>query len=194
MWQLGAYFIGKMIGGKVGGMLRKADAIRTPRPVAGELADHVARLFRLGRHFWAVIWINLGLLTVLTWGFGWWGFPVLWALPLATLAAFYNDFRIFCEHSLVGRDSATKDDRLISFISNPVERLFFAPAHMSYHAEHHLFPYVPHRRLPALREAIKACPELRARIEWRPSYCRHVIDYIHGFKSATPEIPAQPVT
>jgi hypothetical protein len=41
---------------------------------------------------------------------------------------------------------------------------------------------VPHWNLPKLREAVKACPELNDRIQWRPSYFGHLIAYIRGIK------------
>jgi fatty acid desaturase len=184
-WRVAALFIGKLMGGKIGEMLRKSDAMASTgkgAKVAGEASGLITRLFRLAQRLWTVICIHLVLLMALTWAFGWWGYLGLWALPLATFAAFYNDFRIFCEHSLVGRDAADKDERLTSFISNPLERFFFAPNYMNYHAEHHMFPYVPHQNLPALREAVRACPELNGRIAWRPSYFGHFIAYIRGLK------------
>ncbi|MEA2874500.1 MAG: hypothetical protein QOH67_4648, partial [Hyphomicrobiales bacterium] len=185
-WQIAILFVGKLMGGKIGEMLRKTDraagsAARAPAKATAE-TDIAFRLLRVMRQLSTVICVHLTLLAVLTWAFGWWGYLALWALPLATFSAFFNDFRIFCEHSIVGRDAAAADERLTSFLSNPVERFFFAPYHMNYHAEHHMFPYVPHQNLPALREAVRACPELNDRIQWRPSYIGHLIAYIEGFK------------
>lgn len=184
-WQIAILFIGKLMGGKIGEMLRKSDATAakaSARP-AGAPAGIVTRVLRLPQQMRTVIVVHLILLAVLTWAFGWWGYVTLWAFPLATFAAFYNDFRIFCEHSLVGKDAAQADERMTSFMSNPVERFFFAPNHMNYHAEHHIFPYVPHWNLPELRKSVKACPELNDRIQWRSSYFGHLIAYIRGIKA-----------
>ena len=167
--------IGRLMGGQIEKLFgANHAALSQPRdriPIFGRLRSLVYRL-------WPILCVQLGLFVIFTAVFGWWGYFALWAFPLATLAVFYDSFRIFCEHSLIGDDAGNKDARLISFISNPVERFFFSPAHMNYHAEHHLFAHVPHRHLPAMREAIVACPELRARVTWRSSYCRHFVAYV----------------
>jgi fatty acid desaturase len=136
------------------------------------------------RKLWPAIVVQVVFFATFSWLYGWYGYFALWFLPLATLTVFYNDVRIFCEHSLIGRDASDPDERMVTFISNPIERFFFAPNHMNYHAEHHLFPYVPHRNLPALRETIRKCPELYDRIEWRRSYLGHLRGYISGFRQA----------
>jgi fatty acid desaturase len=152
-------------------------AVPDERSLPSSLIDIVCRL-------WAPIFVQAVFFAGLTFIFGWYGYFALWLLPLVTLVAFYNELRIFCEHSLIGRDSNNPDERMVTFISNPVERFFIAPNHMNYHAEHHFFPYVPHRNLPALREAIRKCPEWSDRIEWRSSYFGHLRAYIRGFKQA----------
>jgi fatty acid desaturase len=184
--QLVWLFSGKLIGQKVLHLLRrKGDApdARQPAQAAPAASSPGLRsvVADLVRRWWSVAVVQVILLAAFTLTFGWYGYFALWILPLATLTAFYNDFRIFCEHSLIGRDSSNADDRMVTFISNPIERFFIAPNHMNYHAEHHFFPYVPHRNLPALREAIRQCPELNARIEWRSSYFGHLRAYIKGF-------------
>jgi fatty acid desaturase len=143
------------------------------------------------RKLWPAIVVQAVLFLSLTLTFGWYGYFVLWFLPLATLAAFYNNVRIFCEHSLIGRDANDPDERMVTFVSNPIERFFIAPNHMNYHAEHHFFPYVPHRNLPALRQAIRQSPEWNNRIEWRDSYLGHLRAYVRGLKQAH-EKPAPP--
>ena len=130
-----------------------------------------------------MILVQCLFLCLFTLAFGWYGYFALWLLPLGTLGSFYNDLRSFCEHSLVGRDAFDKSERMISFISNPVERFFIAPNHMNYHAEHHLFPFVPHNSLPELRRAIQSCPELSAQIVWRRSYFGHLLSYINGLRN-----------
>jgi fatty acid desaturase len=187
-WRVMVRFIGKLTGGHIERLLGKN---HTPPSSAGDRTAAVVRLLsRIGR-LRSVICVQLVLCVVLTGVFGWWGYLGLWALPLATLASFYDSFRIFCEHSLIGEDAGDKDARLISFTSNPVERFFFAPAHMNYHAEHHMFAYVPHRNLPALREAVMACPELRSRVTWRSSYCRHFVAYIRNLMTQRRTVSGQ---
>jgi fatty acid desaturase len=38
----------------------------------------------------------------------------------------------------------------------PLGRLLLFPHHVNYHVEHHLFPAVPHYRLPALHRLMQA--------------------------------------
>ena len=110
-----------------------ARADRRWRTIPAQLKSLLQRLFPI---FCTQVLIGLSL----TAEFGWYGYVILWALPLATLAAFFNDFRIFCEHSLIGREATNSSERLVSFISNPIERFFVAPYNMNYHAEHHFIP------------------------------------------------------
>jgi len=91
--------------------------------------------------------------------FGWWAYPLLWVLPLATLTAAMHMVRSFCEHAISNDEATSHGDRLISIRSNPVERALVAPFYMNYHAEHHLFPGVPARRLPAVQRRMLTRPE-----------------------------------
>jgi fatty acid desaturase len=108
----------------------------------------------------------------------WWAYFVLWALPLATLVSFFDAFRQFAEHA-----EPTSDDRagsrLISTRSNFTERLFLAPFGMNYHAEHHMFPFVPHYKLPELSDLIRQSSSGRA-ILWRRSYLSSLAIYLRG--------------
>lgn len=187
--QLGGNFVGE----KIFLLLKRVTAeLGFATPPGGERAEfpdkrNLSSVLIVVRRLWAPIVIQAAFFAVLTFIFGWYGYFALWLLPLVTLVAFYNELRIFCEHSLIGRDSNNPDERMVTFISNPVERFFIAPNHMNYHAEHHFFPYVPHRNLPALRAAIRKCPEWSDRIEWRSSYLGHLRAYIRGFKQAYDE-------
>jgi fatty acid desaturase len=110
----------------------------------------------------------------------WWGYFLLWALPLVTLAALLNGVRTFCDHAIVGPDVPPEERDLISYASNPLERFFFAPYHMNYHAEHHFFPYVPHYNLPRLRAILRGAPEYEAAIQWRQTYLGFLWRYIRA--------------
>lgn len=168
-------------------MKHEPTSLSATDPVNRRLASQVAGF---ASRFWRVALVQSVFVVLFMLAFGWYGYFALWALPLVTLAPFYNDFRIFCEHSLVGRDSTIPDERMVTFISSPLERFFFAPFHMNYHAEHHFFPYVPHRNLPALRDVIKECPEFNERIEWRSSYVGHLKAYTRAFQRAgEPVVP-----
>lgn len=110
----------------------------------------------------------------------WHAYFYLWLLPLITVATFLNDMRIFCEHSNPQDEAHASKGLLISYISNPVERFFFGPHHMNYHAEHHFFPYVPHYHLPKIRKTLIDLPEYQEQIQWRRGYFAHIKNYIHS--------------
>jgi fatty acid desaturase len=98
---------------------------------------------------WAAMWLTVG----------WWAYPVLWVLPLVTLTTGCHLLRSFVEHAVLTEERPDHDNLLVSIVSNPVERAFVAPFNMNYHAEHHLYPAVPARRLPELREALAVTAE-----------------------------------
>lgn len=101
----------------------------------------------------------------------------LWLLPLL-IATLFNGIRIFCEHGNITDTPGDKAHRTITYFSNPIERFFIAPFHMNYHAEHHLFPYVPHYNLHTLRKKIIANTNLRQTIQWRQSYFQFLITFL----------------
>jgi len=98
---------------------------------------------------WAAAWLALG----------WWVYPVLWVLPLVTVTTVCHLLRSFIEHAVLTEERPGHDNLLISIVSNPVERAMVAPFNMNFHAEHHLYPAVPARRLPEVRAALAATPE-----------------------------------
>lgn len=110
-------------------------------------------------------WRNLFVAQVILWGGSWlatgewWLYLVLWVLPLMTLTAGCHLIRSFVEHAVLTEERPEHDNLLVSITSNPVELAFIAPFKMNYHAEHHLYPAVPARRLPDLRAALAATPE-----------------------------------
>ena len=111
----------------------------------------------------------------LTWLVVWWAYPVLWLAPLY-LAFIADNFRAFAEHSQPREDRWANEHRLISFTSNPVERMFVAPLNMNYHATHHLWPSIPYYNLPQADLEIRHHPNA-AGIEWRGSYFGYLLRY-----------------
>jgi fatty acid desaturase len=99
----------------------------------------------------------------------WTAYVWLWLLPLLTLTVLFNGVRVFCDHANLKDEPGTERDRLVSYVSTRVERFFLAPFHMNYHAEHHLFPYVPHHNLPRLRAKLRSA-EPAAFVQWRGTY------------------------
>jgi fatty acid desaturase len=120
------------------------------------------------------IW-QVALIGGLSWFVAWWAYPVLWLMPLY-LAFMADNFRSFAEHSHPRADSWANEHRLISYISNPLERLFVAPLNMNYHATHHLWPSIPYYNLPLADREIRNHPAA-AGIEWRSSYVGYLLRY-----------------
>lgn len=111
----------------------------------------------------------------------WWGYFLLWVLPLVTLVSFFDAFRQFAEHASPSFDSQA-GSRLISTQSNAFERFFFAPFGMNFHAEHHLFPFVPYSRLPELSQLLRGSAEAE-KIHWRSSYFSSLSGYLRGLQA-----------
>jgi fatty acid desaturase len=112
----------------------------------------------------------------LTWSIGWWSWPVLWLLPVFAFTFLGDNLRSFAEHSHPEPDREADAHRLISFCSNPIERLFLAPMNMNYHAVHHLWPSIPYYHLPLADAAIRADAAARG-LEWRRSYLGYLWRY-----------------
>jgi fatty acid desaturase len=82
----------------------------------------------------------------------WWIYFVLWALPLATFAGFFANWRALIEHVAV-RDNVPPESRLRDIEASLMERVFIAPSHFNYHALHHAHPSIPHYNLIRGKEA-----------------------------------------
>lgn len=81
-------------------------------------------------------------------------FLVLWTLPLATVLQPILRLRAVCEHGAV-TDLGSPLTAARTNLVGPLGRLLLFPHHVNYHVEHHLFPAVPHYRLPELHEELK---------------------------------------
>lgn len=141
-------------------------------------ADPTARMLD-GRNIVVAQLILFGLLTL---AFGWWAYPLLWLAPLVTLTAGAHLLRNFAEHAIVGNEEDDHADRLISIRSNPLERFVVAPFNMNYHSEHHLFPFVPARKLPELQRRLASREEIPSRL-FRGSYLGALAHYVRGLPS-----------
>ena len=74
---------------------------------------------------------------------------ILWTLPLATVIQPILRLRAVCEHGAV-TDLSTPLTAARTNLVGPLARFVMFPHHVNYHVEHHLFPAVPHYRLPQL--------------------------------------------
>jgi fatty acid desaturase len=120
---------------------------------------------------WQVVLIG-GLTTSI----GWWAYPLLWLVPVYWFTYLGDNLRSFCEHSQPEADDRADEHRLITFVSNPVERWFVAPMNMNYHAAHHLWVSIPYYNLPRADREMMRHPEAR-HIEVRGSYVGYVVRY-----------------
>lgn len=87
-------------------------------------------------------------------GYGW-QYLVLWVLPLVTVLQAILRVRAICEHGAV-TDLSSPLTAARTNLAGPFFRFLLFPHHVNYHVEHHLFPAVPHYRLPALHRALAA--------------------------------------
>jgi fatty acid desaturase len=105
---------------------------------------------------------------------GWWGYPVLWLLPVYAFAYLPNLVRAFLEHAHAEDDDKADEHRLMTYLSNPVERWFMSPMNMNYHVVHHLWPSIPYYNLPVADREIRVKPEAEGLV-WRGSYARSLV-------------------
>lgn len=96
------------------------------------------------------------LILILFWWFTryWYYYIIFWFLPIITLTVFFDKVRIFCEHTPFQDDSHGATAVLRTFRSTIIEKFFLAPFDMNYHAEHHLYPGVPHQNLNKLHNIL----------------------------------------
>ena len=119
---------------------------------------------------------QVALIGGLTWGVAWWAYPALWLAPLYCFAFLGDNLRAFAEHSQPEPEPEADAHRLITFVSNPLERLFIAPLNMNFHAAHHLWPSIPYYNLAQADREIRALPAARE-LEWRGAYCGYLWRY-----------------
>jgi fatty acid desaturase len=109
------------------------------------------------------------LLFVLFWlaGAGIW-FVGVWVVAMATWLSLVTRIRNIAEHAC----AATGEDPFSharTTLANPIERAFIAPYWVNYHAEHHLFMYLPCYRLPEAHRML-AEKGLVGRMDVKPGY------------------------
>jgi fatty acid desaturase len=119
---------------------------------------------------------QLLLMGGLTVAVGWWAFPVLWLLPFYLFTFLADNFRSFAEHSHPAPDIDSDEHRLITYVSNPLERLLVAPMNMNYHAVHHLYPSIPYYHLPEADREVRRSPAAEGMV-WRGSYLGYLRRY-----------------
>jgi len=149
-WKTFAYFFGAPA--------LNADTNRAARPL-----DDTSPALRASarKDRWAVVAFQLGApLVMLAMG----GvqalaqYLVFWLLPLLTVLQPILRLRAIAEHGAVSDLSspltAARSNRTSSSPGNVLGRALLFPHHVNYHLEHHLYPAVPHYRLPALHRLL----------------------------------------
>lgn len=128
------------------------------------------------RDFAILLGWQIALIGGLTWGIGWWAYPVLWLLPVYVHAYLADLVRSFLEHAHPESDDRADKHRMISYVSNPLERRIFAPMNMNHHAAHHLWTSIPYYRLKEADAELRRHPDAGA-LEWRSSYLGFALRY-----------------
>jgi fatty acid desaturase len=121
--------------------------------------------------------VQVGLWAVFTRFTAWWTYPLLWLAPLTTVTSGVVVTRNYVDHALVGDEFDAYPDRRVSVDVNPIEGATISPYNMNWHAEHHLFPWIPARRLPEASRRLAARSESPARLV-RTSYLGALIKHL----------------
>lgn len=114
------------------------------------------------------------LIGALTFLIGWWAYPLIWLLPVYIFTFAADTARVMLEHAVESDPNPALPDRLITYKSSRIERIFFAPMNMNFHATHHLWPSIPYYNLPAADAMLRSSPK-GARLALRGSYCARLI-------------------
>ncbi|MFK8052094.1 MAG: fatty acid desaturase family protein [Woeseiaceae bacterium] len=106
-----------------------------------------------------------------------WAFWILWLLPYATWQMWVTRLRNISEHAGTTRDNdAWRVARTTR--AGVLARIFIAPYHVNFHAEHHLFMWTPCYRLPRIHAELRRKGEIEANtMSVAPSY-RHVLQEV----------------
>jgi len=134
---------------------------------------------------------QLALATGLTLGTGaWWGYPLLWLLPVYLFTYLGDVARQFLEHAHPEPDAVADGHRLITYTSSAPERLLFAPRGMNFHAAHHLWPSIPYYHL-ARADRLMRERNRSQELSWRGSYLGALVAYLRALPIG-PLHPAEP--
>jgi fatty acid desaturase len=121
--------------------------------------------------------VNLGLWGIFTRLTSWWTYPLLWLGPLTTITSGVVVMRNYVDHALVDDELAEYPDRRVSVDAGPIEGPNLSPYNMNWHAEHHLFPWVPARRLPIAAQRLADRADRPDQLV-RTSYLRVFVEHL----------------
>ena len=85
-------------------------------------------------------------------------YAAFWLVPMVTVLQPILRLRAICEHGavsdLASPLTAARSNRTGGGVLNVLGRALLFPHHVNYHLEHHLYPAVPHYRLPTLHRLL----------------------------------------
>jgi fatty acid desaturase len=119
------------------------------------------------------------LLTLWAVSHQWWLYFAIWLGPIFTFGTFLGFLRGFVDHARLQSDCPVQSaHRLITVThTNVFERFFLGHFDFKYHAEHHMFPSVPHYYLPELHSLLHADEGYRSTYLVRHSYFEFLGQY-----------------
>jgi fatty acid desaturase len=135
------------------------------RPDVGPRWTAVFRISYLTGLFVALAWLTH--LTQRPWALY---YAVLWLVPLGTSFSFCMLLRQIVQHGNAGRERFS-NTRI--FLVSRLIRFAVFPLGMDYHLPHHLFPLVPHYRLPQLHALLEETEEYRRQATTVEGYFWH---------------------
>lgn len=132
-----------------------------------------ARLEAFGDNLGRPLLVNALLFVACAAAGRWWLYPLLWVLPLLTWYQAVTRLRNIAEHAVL--PDAGRDPLKVARTTRAgwIERALLAPYWVNFHAEHHLWLYIPCYRLKALHRALRADGHAE-RLEVQPGYWRVV--------------------
>jgi fatty acid desaturase len=104
-----------------------------------------------------LLW-NFGFIAACVYTGRWYVYPILWLIPLFSVAILITIVRTIAEHQPMDYEGRDPIEPIVrTTLCSWLERRFMFPMNFNFHLEHHLFPQVPFFNLPRLhREVAKA--------------------------------------
>jgi fatty acid desaturase len=154
----------------------------TPKPKAEPRINERYRF----RDIAILVFWQLFLAAALTFMFGWWGYFLMWWLPVYAFTYAADIARVFCEHSVADNGPVRLASRLVTYQSNQLELAIFAPMNMNHHVAHHLWPSIPFYNLPKATELLysrtRSLPDNVLKPQMRASYVSYLRNYYSSIK------------
>jgi fatty acid desaturase len=172
--ELAGYLTGASIAKNVGNVFHVKASDATPSTTSTRPSYRPRDLAIMAA--WQVL-----LLAGLTRAFGWWGYVLMWWVPVFVFMFLADNLRTFCEHSHTESDALADRHRLVTNKPRWLERQLLSPMNMNYHAAHHLWPSIPYYNLPQADAEMAQSPAAST-ITWRGSY----LSYLRRYSRALP--------